>query len=140
MNFKKIITIVALVLAVPLLFFGGYYARGYYDKKQLDSASTVAKQFVNDVVAGKTAQAYVLTTKDLQSKQTQKQFVTAMSGLQSSSVKLDKPQILKNGSQVLYIQQANGLPKTKDGSEAGSFYITVSKEGQSWKVTTASVY
>jgi hypothetical protein len=140
MKTNKILLIIAIVVAVPALLFAGFAFRGYYETKQEKAASSVAKTFVADIASGNTNGAYALTGKALQAGQKSDEFNSTMADLKASSPKYEAAQVMRQGSQVFYVQRVTGLPTTKTGSDAGNFYLALSKEGGSWKVTTATVF
>ncbi len=139
MKTKKIIIIIAIVLAVPALFFSGFYAKGYYDKQQDEAAKKTARIFIDDLLAGDNAKAYALTSKSLRDKQNESDFVKAMDGLKSDNPRHDPAEVTKNGSKIIYTQKVVGLPRSSTGSEVGAFSIELTKDGTSWKVSSASV-
>lgn len=140
MNIKKILVIVVAILLIPAIFFAGFYTKGYYEKKQETAATKVAKQFVADIVNGNTSSAYTLTGKALQTGQKSSDFSSTMSGLNSKTPKYETAQVMRQGSQIFYVQRVTGLPATKTGSDAGNFYVALNQEGGSWKVTTVTVF
>lgn len=139
MNIKKI-SIIGVSIAVCIgLFILGYYARGFYDKRQQTVANKVAISFVNDVLAGKTDDAYSLTASSLQAKKKVEDFKKDVGDL-----KADKPVFLpaifyvKDGTGY-YIQTVGNMPKSNSGSTSAAFALTLTKSGTSWKVATVSV-
>lgn len=139
MNTKKILMIVAAVVLAIGLFLGGFYARGKYDSRQEAQATAVAKTFVSDLVNGKTSEAYKLTAASLQKKQNATAFSTAMQNLKADKPQYQSAQVMRQGNQVFYLQQVSGLPASATGSTTGNFYVALTKDGNSWKVSTVTI-
>lgn len=136
---KKILTIAGIVLAGAVLFLAGFYLRPQYDKKQFSGTTSTAKKFVTNVTSGDTDAAYVLTSKSLQAQQSKEEFTDLLSGLKADKPEFSPGQAIKNGEGILYYQRVLNMPEAPSGSTNANFYITLEKEGDTWKVATVSV-
>jgi hypothetical protein len=136
---KKITRIVVMSVAVVGIFSIGYLARGYYDSMQKTNAKNTASIFIHDLTAGNNAAAYKMTTAVLQKSQMADKFSTNIGNLKSTNVTYDSPKVLNDGATVIYTQHANNLPKTDTGKTDGTFYLKLTKQGMSYKVSTVTI-
>jgi len=137
-NLDKSTVILTLLVAVSFLLLG-YFGRMVYDSRQNDKAKDVAVQAINDIVAGDTAAAYQMTSGSLQANQSAEEFEAALVGLQSEDPRPLEAQLLKGRGKILVQQYIENLPATSTGKTSGDFYVTMVKDGSSWKIASISV-
>ena len=132
-------TIILTVVVALVLLMIGYGMRMFYDNRQDDKAAKAGSEIVNNLVTGNLEQAYALTAPGLQENQSQEEFVQAMTGLATEDPIVVEGQILKGDGKILYQQYVENLPETSTGKTSGDFYITLVKDGNSWKAANISV-
>lgn len=135
----KPLLVLAGFLTVLAIFFAGFYIRPKYDARQLKNATSVAESFVENVVSGNNDAAYDLTAKSLQEQQDKEAFVAALGELKSDNPDYQQSQAIESDDTLIFYQRVLNLPQTSDGSTVGTFYITLVKDGGSWKVSTVNV-
>jgi hypothetical protein len=136
---KKILKPALIVVVALLLLATGFWARGYYDDSQQKAATKAGQAFVADVVAGKLADAYKLTSTSLQTKQSQADFEKALSILKSDKATVQGVITTENKGTFYFSQSVQNLPENATGSTTGNFLLTITKDGNSWKVDSATV-
>lgn len=142
---NKVLTIVAGCLVAVAVFLAGLYVGDaflspYMDNKDEDAASAVAASFVADLTSNNVEAAYGATSSELQSEQTQEDFVKSMGDLNAGEDgSFQEPEVLRRGESYVYMQTVIGLPESKQKSTVGNFYISLSKEGGDWKVDAVTI-
>lgn len=135
---KKLLKPLALILLVIVIFSAGYYVRGMYEKRQVTAATQVAHNFIVDMNAGKTDEAYALTGKTIH-KNPKSLLMAYLGDLKTTSPKYTDADVYRKGSDVMYVQMVDGLPKTASGQTTGTFSILLHQEGGKWKIATVAV-
>ena len=135
--YKKQVLIYVLIAA--LFTSTGYYINELYHKQQKDAATQVAKNFVSDLTAGKTSDAYILTSNALKAVQSQKDFNSGFSGLKATTPSFQTAAVLTGNKAVIYQQKVTNMPVTTGGSTNAQFSVTLVSEGGNWKVDNVIV-
>lgn len=128
-----------LVLAVVTIFGAGFWARAYYDNQMQQAASKVASQFISETTTGDITKAYRLTGDAIQKQQDETAFKEAWAGMKSEQPVTQPAMLFKQDGVVFYAQKVSGLAPAGDGSTSGTYYLTLKKEGNNWKVASATV-
>lgn len=136
---KKLLMGLGAVLVAIGLFSAGYYTRGVYEQQQDKAAAKVGATFVQDLVSGKTSEAYSLTSKSLQSKQSKEDFTNTVKGLKADKPVYDDVQSTTKDGHFYYSQRVLGLPAASNGNTTASFFIVIDKQGMDWRVSQVTV-
>lgn len=136
---KKILMGLGVLLVAVGLFAAGYYTRGVYEQQQDKAAAKVGAAFVQDLVNGKTSEAYSLTSKSLQSKQNKEDFTNTVKGLKADKPTYDGIQSSAKDGHYYYSQRVLGLPAAANGNTTASFFIVLDKQGMNWRVSQVTV-
>jgi len=136
-----ILAVVALVVAFSTgLYFGQSLLQPYVASRENKAAALAAGEFVKDLTSDKLDAAYARTTPDMQKKQTEQAFVESMGNLKAEKPTYQQSSVLrKEDGTLIYTQNVTGLPKSSSGSDAGLFYVSMSKVKGAWKIDSVTV-
>lgn len=135
---KSLLIVGVLVLAVGL-YVAGFYSRGKYDQQQAKAAEKVGAAFVQDLMSGKTSEAYGLTSKSLQSKQNKDSFTKTTASLKTDKPTYEGAQSTSKDGHYYYSQKVLGLPASESGNTTASFFLVLDQQGSGWKVSQVTV-
>jgi hypothetical protein len=130
---------VLAVVGVSVLFFSvGFITSSVYASTQANRAKASAEQFMEHILAGKSDEAYSMTTGELQEIQSEEEFIAVTSILVSDDpvMPVDNKFFI-SGNEARYEQYVGGLEERASG--AGKFNVELVKDGRRWKVQSLNV-
>jgi len=136
---KTTLKVLLPILVITVAFGAGYKTNAYYANKQKQQSISFASNFVNDILAGKSADAYTKLSPQLAAKQNKADFVSSLSETKSAKPLLDTAIVMESNNVTVYTQRATGLDADKNGNKEATFTVYVGKEKGSLKVRSLNV-
>ncbi len=131
---SKLPRVLIIIVVVIVSFIGGWFGNNFWEGRKQEQAKSVASDYIELILAGKTDDAYNMTTKQLQGETDIKQFKELYKGSELKDAKFDYTAVSKiEGKYVVYSFLTN-LPKDSTGSTTGTFIVGLAKDDGKLKV------
>ncbi len=139
MNYKKILTPIAVIVAAIALVAVGWFGNNLYQTQQASAAKNTATTFVTNIASGDTVAAYDAMSPDVKENVSQEEFMDAWKVLTANSVDLSDPVVVNNDGTMYYSQTIYGLKEPVAGENNITLMLILNKDGSKWVVSSANV-